>query len=98
GRTVTGVQTCALPIFTAQEKLGDSFHYLKRQSIAALIGLFAMATAMRLGYRRMARLAWPLLLVALLLLIAVLFPGVGVVVNGARSEERRVGKEGGVGG
>jgi cell division protein FtsW len=69
---------------TAQEKLGDGFHYLKRQAIAALIGLFAMATAMKLGYRRMARLAWPLLIVAVLLMIAVLVPGIGTVVNGAR--------------
>ncbi|MBL8951294.1 MAG: putative lipid II flippase FtsW [Myxococcaceae bacterium] len=69
---------------TAQEKLGDGFHYLKRQGVAACIGLLAMATAMKLGYRRMARLAWPLLLVAIVLLIAVLIPGIGSVVNGAR--------------
>jgi cell division protein FtsW len=69
---------------SAQEKLGDSFHYLKRQAVAACLGLLAMATAMKLGYRRMARLAWPLLLLAILLLIAVLVPGVGTVVNGAR--------------
>ncbi len=68
----------------AQEKLGNSFHYLERQSIAACLGLLAMATAMKLGYRRMARLAWPLLLLAILLLIAVLIPGIGTVVNGAR--------------
>ena len=41
---------------TAQEKLGNSFHYLERQGIAACLGLLAMATAMKLGYRRMARL------------------------------------------
>ncbi len=69
---------------TAQEKLGDGFHYLKRQGVAACIGLLAMATAMKLGYRRMARLAWPLLLLAIVLLVAVLIPGVGSVVNGAR--------------
>src|SRR4051812_49893281 len=68
----------------AQEKLGDGFHYLKRQGLAALLGLLAMATAMKLGYRRMARLAWPLLLMAIVLLIAVMIPGIGSVVNGAR--------------
>jgi cell division protein FtsW len=68
----------------AQEKLGDGFHYLKRQGIAAFLGLLAMATAMKLGYRRTARLAWPLLLFAMVLLIAVLIPEVGSVVNGAR--------------
>jgi cell division protein FtsW len=46
----------------AQDKLGDSFFFLKRQAIAAAVGVFAMATAMKLGYRRMARLAYPLLI------------------------------------
>src|SRR6516164_7249835 len=66
---------------TAQEKLGDSFHYLKRQAVAACLGLLAMATAMKLGYRRMARLALPLLLLAVGLMVAVFLPGVGTVVN-----------------
>lgn len=69
---------------TAQEKLGDSFYFLKRQAVAAGLGLFGMAVAMRLGYRRMARLAYPLLVIAVLLLIAVLVPGLGTVVGGAR--------------
>jgi cell division protein FtsW len=69
---------------TAQEKLGDSFYFLKRQAVAAGIGLFGMAVAMKLGYRRMARLAYPLLIVAILLLVAVLVPGLGTVVGGAR--------------
>ena len=69
---------------TAHDKFGDSFHFLKRQAIAALLGLIAMGVAMKIGYRRMARLAYPLLIVAVLLLLAVLVPGVGNVVNGAR--------------
>ena len=48
---------------TAQDKLGDGFYFLKRQLIAAGLGLVAMAAAMKLGYRRLARLAYPLLLV-----------------------------------
>lgn len=69
---------------TAHEKLGDSFYFLKRQAMAAGLGLLAMATALKLGYRRMARLAYPLLLVTLVLLVLVLVPGVGTVVGGAR--------------
>jgi cell division protein FtsW len=68
----------------AQDKLGDSFYFLKRQAVAAGVGLVAMAVAMKLGYRRMARLAYPLLLLAILLLVAVLVPGLGTVVGGAR--------------
>ncbi|MFZ5445434.1 MAG: putative lipid II flippase FtsW [Myxococcota bacterium] len=69
---------------TAQDKLGDSFYFLKRQAIAAGIGLFGMAVAMKLGYRRMARLAYPLLVIAVLLLVAVIIPGLGTTVGGAK--------------
>ncbi len=69
---------------TAQDKLGDSFHFLKRQATAAGIGLFAMVVAMKLGYRRMARLAYPLLVVSIVLLVLVLIPGVGTTAGGAK--------------
>lgn len=69
---------------TAQDKLGDGFFFLKRQAFAAALGLVAMAVSMKLGYRRMARLAYPLLVVAVILLIAVLIPGIGTKVGGAK--------------
>lgn len=69
---------------TAQDKLGDSYHFLKRQAFAAVIGLFAMAAAMKLGYRKLARLAYGILLLAIAGLIAVRIPGIGSVVGGAR--------------
>jgi cell division protein FtsW len=69
---------------TAQEKLGDGFYFLKRQAIAAAIGLVGMATVMKLGYRRLARLAYPLLLVAIVLMVALLVPGIGSAANGAK--------------
>ncbi len=69
---------------TAQDKLGDSFYFLKRQATAAGVGLLAMAVAMKLGYRRMARLAYPLLIVTIILLVLVLIPGLGTMVGGAK--------------
>jgi cell division protein FtsW len=69
---------------TAQEKLGDGFHYLKRQLVAAALGLVALAAAMKLGYRRLARLAYPLLFMAMLALALVLIPGIGTSIGGAR--------------
>ncbi len=69
---------------TAQDKLGDSFYFLKRQAVSAGLGLVAMAVAMKMGYRRLARLAYPLLLLALVTLVLVLIPGVGTAVGGAR--------------
>ena len=69
---------------TALEKTGNGFYFLQRQLAAAGVGLLAMATALKLGYRRLARLAYPLLLLTLVLLLAVLVPGVGTLVGGAR--------------
>jgi cell division protein FtsW len=69
---------------TALEKTGDGAYFLERQLVAAGIGLLAMATALKLGYRRLARLAYPLLVVTVLLLVLVLVPGVGTLVGGAR--------------
>jgi cell division protein FtsW len=69
---------------TSHEKMGDSFFYLKRQAVAAAIGLLAMISAMKLGYRRMARLAYPLLIISIVLLVVVLIPGLGTKVGGAK--------------
>ena len=69
---------------TAQDKLHDALHYLKRQAVAAVIGLGAMLLAMKVGYRRLARWAWPLLLLAGVSLVLLLVPGLGVSVGGAR--------------
>lgn len=69
---------------TAQDKYADGFYFLKRQLIAGAIGIAAMIAVMRLGYRRLARLAYPLLLVAVAALVLVLIPHVGSAANGAR--------------
>lgn len=69
---------------TAQEKMGDAFFFLRRQAVAAVLGLGVMVAVLRLGYRRLARLSYPLLLGAVVLLVLVLIPGVGTVVGGAR--------------
>jgi cell division protein FtsW len=50
-----------------------------------------MAVAMRLGYRRLARLAYPILLVAIGLMIAVLIPGIGSTAGGAQRWIRLAG-------
>jgi cell division protein FtsW len=69
---------------TAQDKLHDALYYLKRQGVAAVLGIGAMLMAMKVGYRRLARWAWPLLVLAALCLLALFIPGLGVSVGGAR--------------
>lgn len=68
----------------AQDKLGDSLYFLKRQLVAAGLGLGAMAVAMKVGWRRLARWAYPLLLAAIVLLVLVNIPGIGSTAGGAR--------------
>jgi len=69
---------------TAAEKLGNGLYFLERQLIAAGVGLVAMAAAVRLGYRKLARLAFPMLLLSIVLLVLVLVPGVVATVGGAK--------------
>jgi len=68
----------------AQDKQGDSLYFFKRQLTAAGMGLVAMAVAMKVGWRKLARWAYPLLLIAIVLLVAVLIPGIGSTAGGAR--------------
>lgn len=62
----------------------DSFYYFKRQFIWAVLGVAAMVAAMNVDYYKIKRWVGPLLIMAIVLLILVLIPGIGKVVNGAR--------------
>jgi len=68
----------------AQDKLHDSLYFLKRQLIAAGLGVVGMAVVMQLGWRRLARLAYPLLIAAIVLLVLVRIPGIGSSAGGAQ--------------
>jgi cell division protein FtsW len=60
----------------------DEFWYLKRQLAAAAIGLALLAAALKLGHRRVAALAYPLLGATFVLLLLV--PFVGTSAGGAQ--------------
>lgn len=64
---------------------GDSFYYLKRQLIFAVLGVVAMFITMRIDYYIWRKWANRGLLFCFLLIILVLVPGIGVVRGGARS-------------
>jgi cell division protein FtsW len=68
----------------ALERMEDSAYFLKRQVMWMAIGLVAMMLAQNVHYSVVRRLAGPLVVLAILGLVAVLVPGVGRVVNGAR--------------
>jgi len=68
----------------AQERFGDSYFFLKRQLLWAILGVLIMIWMMKLNYRGWQRVAFPLFLLSLLSLFLVLVPQVGIKVNGAR--------------
>lgn len=69
---------------TAYEKLDDTFYYLKKQVIWALIGIISMVFIMKVDYWNYKKYAKPFLIVAFALLIMVLLPGIGRTVKGAQ--------------
>jgi len=68
----------------AGARLGDGLWFFKRQLAGAGLGILALLAAMRIGYRRLEKLATPLLLLAIVLLVLVHVPGLGRAAGGAR--------------
>jgi cell division protein FtsW (lipid II flippase) len=64
---------------------GSPYSIAQRQALFAGIGLVLMAVAMRLPVATWRKIAVPVLIVAVVLLVIVLIPGIGVVVNGQRN-------------
>ncbi len=62
----------------------DSFYYFKRQLLWSLMGLTAMFFMLNYDYKRLQQYVLPSLVIAFVLLVLVLIPGIGREVNGAR--------------
>lgn len=69
---------------SANVNFDDSYYFLKRQMIWVVLGLGAMVSTMKVDYHVWQRYAKPILFITIFLLILVLIPGMGKVVNGAR--------------
>ena len=63
---------------------GDKFYFFKQQIIWAGIGIIAMIVTSHIDYRLWKKLAVPIFGIAILLLIAVLIPGISLKALGAR--------------
>lgn len=68
----------------AQERSGDGFAFIRKQLLFAAGGFAALVLMARTDYRKLSRYAYPIFGVSLLLLIAVMIPGVGARVGGAQ--------------
>jgi cell division protein FtsW len=62
----------------------DMYRYLRSQLIFTAIGFAVMFFMMNFNYRNLAKISPILLVISIILLIAVLVPGIGEVRNGAR--------------
>ncbi|WP_455554385.1 putative lipid II flippase FtsW [Comamonas sp.] len=62
----------------------EPFHFLLRHAMSIGVGFVAALLAFQISMKTWERLAIPMFLLALFLLVLVLVPGVGLVVNGAR--------------
>ncbi len=67
----------------AAKKFHDGFYFLKRQGIYAVCGFGVMYFAMKIDYQNLRKLAVPVLLICIVLLLAVFIPGVGAKAKGA---------------
>jgi len=67
----------------AEERFGDSYHFLKKQFFYATIGLAAMFVAWRIRYQLLRKVAVAGILLSMVLLVMVFIPGLGITVNGA---------------
>lgn len=70
--------------YSARLESGDAFHYVKTQSLALVIGLFAMIMLSNVNIASIEKISPILYIVALILLGAVFIPVIGVESYGAK--------------
>lgn len=70
--------------YSARLESGDSFHYVKTQSLALVIGLFAMVMLSNVNIASIEKISPILYVLALILLGAVFIPVIGVESYGAK--------------
>lgn len=67
----------------AQERYGDSYHFLKRTLMFACIGFAGLGVAARFPYGRYRTVVYPIVIGTLALMLALFIPGVGRTIGGA---------------
>jgi len=70
-------------VYVSEDLYGTPFHFALRQVIFLIIGIFVTIIALSIPSNLFFTLDWVILIGALLLLIALFFPGVGTEVNGS---------------
>ena len=78
------VMVTSASVSIASKESADAFYYLERQLLLMLMGGACAAFIFCIPTQALDRLSMPLLITALILLFAVLIPGLGHSVNGSR--------------
>ncbi len=68
----------------AADRFHDPYLFLKKQLFWALLGTLGLLAVLRIDYRRLERLQWPILIAAGVLLVLVLVPPFAQPINGTR--------------
>lgn len=85
GLTLVGlIFVFSASVAVGQQTYGDPHYFATRQTAGAAIGLIAFLALARLNYRRLRGISPLILLAAVVLLIAVLLPGIGLERNNAQ--------------
>ncbi|MFO8057453.1 MAG: putative lipid II flippase FtsW [bacterium] len=63
---------------------GESAYFLKKQLLAAGLGVSAMIAAMHFNHEKLRCFVFPLMVISIVLLVLVLVPGIGVEIKGSR--------------
>jgi cell division protein FtsW len=82
--TVGVVMVFNTSYFFAGERFGDPLHVFRKHVVSIALGVLCCFAASRVRSSAYERLAYPALAVVVVMLIAVLIPGVGLVRGGAR--------------
>ncbi len=68
----------------ALDRYGDAFYFVKRHVVWAFVGFACMLAISQTDPRRLRRIAFPLMIVAIIALLMVFAPGIGREAGGAR--------------
>jgi cell division protein FtsW len=69
--------------FVAFRDFGDKYHYIKDQFVWVMVGFGALTFFSYFNYHKLYNLALPILCIALVLLVLVFIPGIGISLLGA---------------
>ena len=70
--------------FLGLEKTGNPFYFFERQLFNLAVGLLVMIMAAQFSLRGLRAIAFPLMVLAVIMCVAVWMPGLGIVRGGAR--------------